>query len=76
VVWLGALRLGLRLGHEAALLGLAVLLGAAAVVHFTGCIDPNLTGPPWARSGTLAGCRCGLGRRGGRAGRGRSRRTP
>ena len=49
---------------------------AGAVVHFTGCIDPNLTGAPRARSGTLAGCGCRLGQRRARAGRGRTRCTP
>jgi hypothetical protein len=57
-----------------ALLGLAVPSCAGAVVHFTGCIDPNLTDVPGARSGALARSWCRLGRRGYRAGRGRAPR--
>jgi hypothetical protein len=70
---LGTLRLGIRRGHEGALLGPAVPYDAGAMVHFTDCIDPNLTGVPVAWSGALARSWCWLGRRGDRAGRARTR---
>jgi hypothetical protein len=73
VVRPGPLRPRLRFGHVTALLGLAVPAGAGAVVHFTGGIDPNLTGASRSRSRALARSGCRLGRRGDRAGR---RRTP
>ena len=55
VVWPSALLLSLRLGHVAALLGLAVPSGAGAVIHFAAGVDPNLArAPNRARNGALA----------------------